>query len=300
MKKIVILLAISLLGIAGSIHAATPLVDVAWITANAGKSGIVFVDLRGNAAYLRGHVPGAIHTNYGKDGWREKNSGGIIGMIPSSTKLAKLFGGLGIGNNDHIVLLPPGNSSSDMGIGTRIYWTFKVMGHDAVSILNGGMKAYKKSKATLEKGKLKLASKTFTPHWRNDMIVSRADVKKALEAGVPLIDSRTYDQYVGLNQHPKAKSKGTIPGAIVLPQNWLTVGGKGSFRSNSELKKIYDASGIPTSGEQITFCNTGHWASIDWFVGSELVGNKQTQMYDGSMVDWTADSSMPMERKLSY
>ena len=74
MKKIVILLAISLLGIAGSIHAATPLVDVAWITANAGKSGIVFVDLRGNAAYLRGHVPGAIHTNYGKDGWREKNS----------------------------------------------------------------------------------------------------------------------------------------------------------------------------------------------------------------------------------
>ena len=29
-----------------------------------------------------------------------------------------------------------------MGTATRIYWTFKVLGHDNVSILNGGMAAY--------------------------------------------------------------------------------------------------------------------------------------------------------------
>jgi thiosulfate/3-mercaptopyruvate sulfurtransferase len=300
MKKLIIMLAVSFLGIAGATQAASPLVDVAWITANTGKAEIVYLDFRRNAAYLRGHIPGAIHSNYGKDGWREKNSDGTIGMIPSAEKLAVLIGGLGIGNGDHVVLLPAGNSSSDMGVGTRVYWTFKVLGHDEVSILNGGMNAYKKAKAKLEKGLVKRDPKTFSTRWRSKMVVTKAQVKKALDTGVTLVDSRTYDQYVGLNKHPKAKRKGTITGAVVLPQNWLTVGGKGTFRSNAELKKLYVASGVPTSGEQITFCNTGHWASIDWFVGSELVGNNQTQMYDGSMVEWTADASLPIEQKINY
>jgi thiosulfate/3-mercaptopyruvate sulfurtransferase len=302
MKQLILMFVLFFLGITGVTQAVNPLVDVAWVTANTGKAGIIYLDFRGNTEYLRGHVPGAIHSNYGKDGWREKNADGTIGMIPSAAKLAALIGGLGIGNADHVVLLPPGNSSSDMGIGTRIYWTFKVLGHDEISILNGGMNAYKKEKekVKLEKGLVKLEPKTFSTQWRSKMVVTKAQVMKALDAGVTLVDSRTYDQYVGLNKHPKAKSKGTITGAMALPQNWLTVGGKGIFRNNDELKKLYIASGVPTSGEQITFCNTGHWASIDWFVGSELVGNKKTQMYDGSMVEWTADASLPMERKINY
>jgi len=72
MKKLILMLAVSILGIAGATQAASPLVDVAWVTANTGKAGVVFLDFRGNAAYLRGHVPGAIRSNYGKDGWREK------------------------------------------------------------------------------------------------------------------------------------------------------------------------------------------------------------------------------------
>ena len=45
MKKVIILV-IYQLGIAGSIQVITPLVDVARVKANAGKSGVVFVDLR--------------------------------------------------------------------------------------------------------------------------------------------------------------------------------------------------------------------------------------------------------------
>tara|TARA_B100001250_G_C19209651_1_gene533089 strand:- start:52 stop:225 length:174 start_codon:yes stop_codon:yes gene_type:complete len=33
-----------------------------------------------------------------------------------------------------------------MGTATRIYWTFKVLGHEKVSILNEGMTAFKKVK----------------------------------------------------------------------------------------------------------------------------------------------------------
>ena len=47
----------------------------------------------------------------------------------------------------------------------------------------------------------------------------------------------------------------------------------------------------------ITFCNTEHLASIDRFVLSELLGNPNVRMYDGSLLDWTA-ADFPMELKI--
>ena len=60
------------------------------------------------------------------------------------------------------------------------------------------------------------------------------------------------------------------------------------------------AGGTPAlPGKQISFCNTGHWASLGWFVGSELMGNADVALYDGPMVEWSADESLPMERRIS-
>jgi len=44
----------------------------------------------------------------------------------------------------------------------------------------------------------------------------------------------------------------------------------------------------------ILFCNTGHWASVNWFVASELLGLKDARLYDGSMAEWSADPTNPM------
>ena len=132
--------------ITSSLYAATPLVDAVWVKDQIGKEGVVMLDLRTPASYKKGHVPGAVYTNYSKDGWRVKNSEGIAGMLPPVEQISNLIGSLGIGNQDHVVLIPYGTSSSKMGTATRIYWTFKVLGHDKVSILNGGMAAYKKAK----------------------------------------------------------------------------------------------------------------------------------------------------------
>ena len=62
-------------------------------------------------------------------------------MLPPVEQISSLIGGLGIDNEDHVLLIPFGTSSSKMGTATRVYWTFKVLGHDKVSILNGGMAA---------------------------------------------------------------------------------------------------------------------------------------------------------------
>lgn len=285
--------------------AADPLVDVNWVKANIGASGVVFVDARGQADYLRGHIPGAVNTNYGKDGWRVSKDG-VPGLFPEDTsKLAALIGGLGIDNSTHVVLVAPGANSSDMGIATRMYWTFKVLGHDNVSILNGGMAAYLKEVDAdknpvnpLEKGAAEVTAKTFAVALREEMLLDEAEVKAAADAGVLLVDNRTADQYMGVNRHPKATASGTIPGAVNLPQSWMTENGGGMFRDAATLAQLYAAAGVATTGDQISFCNTGHWASIGWFASSEILGNKDAQLYDGSMVSWTP-AGMPMEQKIT-
>jgi len=314
MKKLLGLLTIlglyAVIGVAG---ANQPLVDVEWVKSNIGKPGIVFLDVRGKLAgksksdYLRAHIPGAVYTDYLKDGWRTKDKNSTPGMLAPTDKLEKLIGGLGIDNDSHVVVIPQGGKALDMGTATRIYWTFKVLGQDNVSILNGGMLAYtkdvdKKTKMPinpLKKGAVKPVAKTFKANLREEMIVTKADVKAALGGSVPLVDNRPNNQFIGINRHGKAKHNGTIPGAINLPENWLTRNGGGIIRPKAELEQLYAVAGVPTSGEQISFCNTGHWASLGWFASHEILGDKQAKMYDGSMLEWTADKGLPIEQKVT-
>lgn len=295
-----------------SAQAAEPLVDVDWVKANIGKPDVVFLDVRGKIAgkskadYLRGHIPGAVYTAYLKDGWRAKDSAGTPGMLAPTDKLADLIGGLGIDNDSHVVIVPNGGKAVDVGTGTRIYWTFKVLGHDNVSLLNGGMAAYtkevdkdKKPVNPLEKGNVTPEAKTFKVSLREEMLVSKEDVVAATQSGTAIVDHRPHNQFLGINQHGKAKRAGTIPGASNLPENWLTQNGGGSFRSKNALEKLFAAANVSTSGEQINFCNSGHWASLGWFAAHELLGNTEAKMYDGSMLEWSADSSLPMEVKVN-
>lgn len=288
------------LGMMQTAQAADPLVDAAWVKANVGKPGVAFVDIQPAADYLRGHITGAVNTDFGKSGWREERADKVPDMLPEKLdKLVAHIGSLGIDNNTHVVLVAPGGSHADMGWATRIYWTFKVLGHDNVSILNGGMKDWAKDKANvIQTGVTKVEPKAFTARLNTDLIATVEEVKAAKDKGVLLVDSRPEDQYVGINRNPKATESGTLPGAKNLPSGWTTENGGGKFRSKALLEQLYKVADVPTSGEQINFCNTGHLASIGWFVSSELVGNKKAKLYDGSMVEWTMTKAGPVEQKV--
>lgn len=280
---------------------AQPLVDVAWAVANVGKPGIVFLDLQPQSDYLKGHIPGAVNSDYAKDGWRQDRARDKVpDMFPENiAPLVGLIGRLGIDNDTHVVLVPPGNNVTDMGMGTRIYWTFKVLGHDKVSILNGGMNAYTSGeKRPLQTGAVTPTPKVFKPNLRQDMLITMEDVKKAQAAGQLLIDARPEDQYAGINRHAKSTQSGTIAGAKSVPHNWMTVNGGGVFRPKAQVEQLYAFANVPATGEHIQFCNTGHWASIGWFVASEILGNKQSKMYDGSMVEWTMLKGGPVESRI--
>ncbi|MGE0203998.1 MAG: sulfurtransferase [Hyphomicrobiaceae bacterium] len=292
-------------------QAADPLVDVAWVKANLGKPGIVMLDLRSGAgqpkeAYLKGHIPGSLYTDYAKGGWREKDKAGVAGMLPSVAKLEKLIGSLGIDNATHVVLIPLGAKAQDVGAATRLYWTFKVLGHDKVSVMNGGFRAWVKvvDKATkkpvnpLATGEVKPKPAVFKAKLRPELIATKEDVRKAIASKQPLVDNRPNDFFVGVTMSSAAKRPGTLPGASNLPESWLTDNNGGKFRSRAQLTPLYKAAGVGLDGEQINFCNTGHWASLGWFVSYAIMGNTKAKMYDGSMAEWTADKSLPVDQKV--
>ena len=232
-----------------------PLVDVAWLKANLGKPGMVLIDVRSGGgvskdAYLKGHVPGAVFTDYAQGGWREKTKDGVEGQLPPTDKLEKVIGAHGIDNTTHVVFIAEGRNAQDMGAATRLYWTLKVMGHDLVSVLDGGYTAWagpvdkdKKPLNPIEAGDVKPTPKVFKASVRQHMLVTKEEIQEALKTGVTLVDNRPFDFHVGMSKSPAAKTAGTLPGARSVPEGWLTENNGGRFRSKVQLAKVFEMQG---------------------------------------------------------
>jgi thiosulfate/3-mercaptopyruvate sulfurtransferase len=288
---------IALVGCAGTEQKldVRPLVDARWLSEHLDE--VVVLDIRGGdpaEGYEAGHIPGAIHSPYGQDPWRVVRDG-VPGMLPPIEDLEQLIGGLGISNEDHVVIVPAGRNAAEFGTATRIYWTFKVLGHDRVSILNGGYGAWVEGGHPVETGRNTRPPARFEARFRPELVATKADVLAAIEKGVPLIDARSVDYYRGLAKSRVAARAGTIVGARNVPQDRLTVGNGGTFVDAATVARLWQEAGLPTEGEQIVFCNTGHLASLAWFAGYELLGNKEIRLYDGSLAEWSADPAAPMD-----
>ena len=299
MHKFIVGLSLCLACATHAANGVTPLVDADWVKAHSCDSGLVTLDIRPTKAeYLQGHIPCAVYSNYGKDGWRVKIND-VRGKLPSAEQLSKLIGGLGIDNDTHVVIAHAGKDASDMGSATRVYWTFKVAGHDKVSILDGGFGAYIANKENpLQKGEVKPQAKEFAVNLRQDMLLSVDDVKTALDKGVTMVDMRDPDQFLGINKSGAVKRPGTLPGAVNLPNAWMTENNGGAYRKPETLQQLYEYAQLSIGGEQIYFCNTGHLATIGWFANSELLGNKDAKMFDGSLAEWSRADDAPMDAKI--
>lgn len=280
---------------------ATPLVKAEWVKANSGKDDVVILDIRddidktelGDKPYLAN----AVVAPYASAGWRTEVDG-VPGQLPPLEQISKLIGDLGIDNDDHVVIVPWGTDSSEFGGATRVYWTFKYLGHDQVSILDGGWRQYDAAGGERVSEPVKPEPATFTyDNLNEDLRATTEDVQAALDSGLKLIDGRPAEQYEGKSKSPVVRAEGTIPGSVNIQHSDLYSGEYALFASPETVKTLTEAVGLAEGEQNITFCNTGHWASIAWFGLSEVLGNKQTSMYDGSMAEWAADPDRPIENK---
>ena len=288
-------------GLAGA-ATAQPLVETGWLAERLDDQKIVLIDLRNKLdegsyeTYLEGHIPGAIHSDYLKDGWRVGRDD-VVGLLPSEAEFQALARKLGVSQDSHVVLIPAGVSSTDFGSSARAYWTFKVFGHDKVSILNGGYAAWTAAYPNnIEQGApIAPAAGDFIARFQPQGYISMDQVAQAVgkDSGITLLDGRNEPQYYGDAKHPKAAKAGRIPGSQMLFQETAYDVGANRLKSVTELEGLY--ADVAADQPVISYCNTGHWAATNWFVLSEVLGRKDVKLYDGSMVEWTANADNPLE-----
>jgi thiosulfate/3-mercaptopyruvate sulfurtransferase len=276
----------------------TPLVSTGWLKQHLKDADVVVLDIRsaidggGADAYVAGHIPGAVHSDYDKAGWRVTRNG-VPFMLPTVAELEKLIGETGIDEDTHVIVVPAGVSYTDFGSAARTYWTLKVAGVARVSILDGGYAAWAAEKNAVETGTSKPSPKIFTATLDKSLFVDARDVE-AIEqrGGATLVDARPASFFAGKEKAPAAQGYGHIPGAVSLDSATFYDSATNRLRPQAELASLA-ASAVP-AGPTVTYCNTGHWASTDWFVLSELLGRKDVKLYYGSMVEWTSDASRPL------
>ncbi|WP_449395266.1 sulfurtransferase [Devosia riboflavina] len=276
----------------------TPLVTADWLKAHAGDENIAIIDIRDKIDETDlGELPfiaNAAVAPYASAGWRTEVDG-VPGQIPPTEQIAALIGSLGVDADDHVVIVPWGTDSSEFGGATRVYWTFKYLGHDAVSILDGGWRQYDAVGGERVAEAAAPAAAEFPVNVRPELRATTPDVEAALAAGTKLVDGRPEEQFLGQSKSPVVRIEGTIPGAVNIPHSKFYSAEYASFALPETVAALAQGAGLAEGEENIVFCNTGHWASIAWFALHEVGGNKNTAMYDGSMAEWAADPARPIQ-----
>lgn len=291
-------LAFGLLTAPALANAADPLVSPQWLAEHQKDAEVVVLDIRsaidggGEKAYLEGHIPGSVHTDYDKGAWRVMRNN-VPFMLPSVPELDALIGDLGIDETTRVIVVPAGVSQSDFSSAARVYWTLKVAGVPAVSILDGGVAGWKAAGLPLKGGREEPSPKIFNATVDKSMIAELGDVEKIVDThNATLIDARSPALYSGKEKTPQVAAYGHIPGALDVDSASFYDDTSNRLKTQPELAAI--AAQIPRDKPAVSYCNTGHWAATDWFVLHELLGYKNVRLYDGSMAEWAADPRRPV------
>lgn len=287
-----------------------PLVETAWLDKN--KGDVVILEIRKDVKSftknpvfkknkktgksklkkVAGHIPGSILVNYKKLRSKKKINGRTVKkMMVNQEKFEKLMQSSGVNKDSAVVIVSKGEGNGDLTMATRFYWQMKYYGHDNMAILNGGMAQWivDKRKVSTKKSKATKGNWTSTAV-RNEILATSKDVEVAVRNKEQLVDTRPISLYLGTwRKKSYVYDNGHIPGAKPYPNELLTSKMPAKFLKMSDSKSLFNQMGIKTDKQSITYCNSGHLATGSWFVLSELMGNKNVKMYDGSMHQWTLE-----------
>lgn len=273
--------------------AADPLIAPADLQGMLGNENVVVIDVRSdlesatNEDYGKGHIPGAVYANYKSAGWRG-DRGPIHYMLPEEDVIEALIQSLGVDNDDQVVIYGAGVSPKalDLGATTRVFWTFKALGHDNVSILDGGWNAWTQAGYDVSADAVTPEKGDFTANFNPAYFATGDMVAAAIENDVELVDSRPAAQFMADAQPGYARNPGTIATAVNVPAPSVVGEGGVGFKPLDQIEAQLAKVGIADGESVYSFCNTGHHASVVWFAATQLLG-KDFALYDGSIYDWT-------------
>jgi thiosulfate/3-mercaptopyruvate sulfurtransferase len=280
--------------VASPAAAADPFVTVDWLNSHKAEANLVVLDVRHNegaGSYAEGHIPGAVGASFESAGWRVTRDGVPL-SVPDKEQLAKLIGGLGVGNDSRVVVVSAGDNVQDFGAGARVLWTLKYSGLTEVSLLDGGFRAWKNAGLPVDTSAVTPQPKTFAVNFDERLRVQLAEVEKLQkDGGATFVDARPPAQFSGKVKTKTVQAYGHLPGALNIDSSVYFDNQTHKLKPKAELASLSSQ----VKGPAVSYCNTGHLASTDWFVLNEVLGKKDTRLYAGSMTEWTRDASRPVE-----
>lgn len=206
----------------------------------------------------------------------------FLHTVPSPELFAEKVGGLGISNNDTVVVY------DRMGLAmaaARAWWMFRLFGHDNVKILNGGLPAWVAAGGALTEKAKAAAPAHFTPHFRPALLKEMSQML----ANIPQQDFTVIDA-----RDSKRFGDGHIPGSLSAPYASL-VTSDGALKPKNELETIFKNARLDMNRKIACTCGSGVTACVIALALYEL-GHKDAAVYDGSWTEWGASASTPKEQ----
>ncbi len=275
-----------------------PLVTVDWLDKHRGE--VVLLDVRKDSSRYtqEGHIPGAILVDWAQVRADLTEEGVVYEkMLLDEARFEQLMQAHGVDKDSAVVIAHGGKDAKQFSFGARLYWQLKYYGHDEVALLDGGTAQWKASGRELTRTSSAPKSGNFQVRAKRDEILATTEEVEAAfaDGSAQLLDSRPLAFHLGLEKRKYVGAPGHIPGSKNVPFSLLTpMKGPGVVRPGKDLRMSTKALGIDPGKPIIAYCNSGHVSAGTWFALYELLGNKDVQLYDGSLHAWTKDAKRPM------
>lgn len=274
-----------------------PLVSCAWLAERLDAPDIRVVDatwfLPGDARnakvlFADRRIPGAIFFDLDEIA---DTTSALPHMLPSPEKFAARMRKLGIGDGMRVIVY----DAQGLFSAARVWWTFRVMGHEDVAVLDGGFPAWEAGSYPIEiDPPSPRGERHFTARYRADLVRDLRDMRAAVANGdLQILDARPKDRFNGTAPEPRPGLKsGYMPGARNIPTPAL-VGPSGFMRSREELQQVFAELGANPEQAAVCTCGSGVTAAIIALALARL-GRWDASVYDGAWAEWGGLADTPI------